>query len=81
MFNQSNDGIHWKPVDKKSPITYSGGGSSTGWGFDLSGKLYSLIQNEDGDQSGWGSRFAISNNDSIANWTFTQSKSSPYLVK
>jgi hypothetical protein len=60
---------------------YAGGGSQAGWSFDLSGNLVSLMQNEGGDQSGWGSRLAFAEHDSIGNWTFSNAESNPYLLK
>ena len=33
-----------------------GGISEVGWGVDLNGILYGVGRNEDGDDSGWGSR-------------------------
>jgi hypothetical protein len=35
MLNKTTDGINWEPVEKSHPISYVGGGSELGWGFDL----------------------------------------------
>lgn len=31
LFNKSNDGINWEPVDAEKPISYVGGTTETGW--------------------------------------------------
>jgi hypothetical protein len=58
MLNKSKDGVNWEPVDKDEPVSYVGGGSELGWGFDLQGHFWGVVRNEDGDESGWGSRVA-----------------------
>lgn len=63
MFNQSRDGISWEPVNTGIPSVYNGGGTEATFGFDLQGKLFSLIKNEIGDDSGWGSRLAVASHD------------------
>ena len=63
MFNKSDDGVNWEPVDAHNPSVYNGGGTAAAWGYDLQGNLYSLIENAIGDESGWGSRLAVAHHD------------------
>ena len=55
-FNKSIDGINWEPADAENVISYTGGISEVGFAFDLEGNLFGVGRNEDGDNSGWGSR-------------------------
>lgn len=70
MLNTSNDGLNWEPVQSEIPVSYVGGGSEVGWNFDLNGNFYGVIRNEDGDESGWGSRIAFAPSSALGNWTF-----------
>jgi len=68
MLNKSSDGVNWEPVDKNHPVSYIGGGSELGWMFDLQGHFWGVIRNEDGDESGWGSRVAHGYPGKVAHW-------------
>ena len=45
----------------------SGGITEVGFAFDLSGNLWGVGRNEDGDDSGWGSRIFYADNDQLDN--------------
>jgi len=47
---------------------YRGGASEVGWTFDLEGTFWGVLRNEDGDDSGWGSRIARAKAGDIGNW-------------
>merc|ERR1712131_574709 len=55
-FNKSSDGVNWEPVNSENEVPYRGGISEIGWAFDLDGNIWGVGRNEDGDDSGWGSR-------------------------
>ena len=54
FFNCSTDGITWQPAGRE--WTYYGGLTELGWYYDLAGNVWGVGRNEDGDDSGWGSR-------------------------
>jgi len=54
FINRTKNGFDWEPVGKG--LFYHGGITEVGFGFDLSGNLWGVGRNEDGDYSGWGSR-------------------------
>lgn len=57
FFNKSDDGRTWTPISSKASPFSLGGISEVGWAVDdESGVLYGVGRNEDGDDSGWGSR-------------------------
>ena len=81
MFNKSSDGINWTPVDSENPVSYVGGGSELGWSFDLQGHFWGVIRNEDGDESGWGSRVAHGFPEKPSKWHFSSEKSDPSIIE
>ena len=56
FFNKSDDGRTWTPISSKTSPFSLGGISEVGWAVDNTGVLYGVGRNEDGDDSGWGSR-------------------------
>ena len=81
MLNKTTDGVNWEPVEKSHPISYVGGGSELGWGFDLKGDFYGVIRNEDGDSSGWGRRVVSAKNSALGEWKTDSSKSLPDIIE
>lgn len=81
MFNKSLDGVNWEPVDPNHPVTYIGGASEVGWMFDLLGHFWGVLRNEDGDESGWGSRIAHAEPGDYGNWNFNSEKSDPTIYE
>ena len=57
FFNCSTDGIMWQPAGRE--WTYYGGLTELGWYYDLAGNVWGVGRNEDGDDSGWGSRLGF----------------------
>uniref|UniRef100_A0A0G4GHS2 Uncharacterized protein n=1 Tax=Chromera velia CCMP2878 TaxID=1169474 RepID=A0A0G4GHS2_9ALVE len=58
-------GVAGQPPSK--PLwKYSGGASEAPFAFDLEGNLYSVLRNEDGDGSGWGSRTVVESREKVA---------------
>ena len=57
FFNCSTDGITWQPAGRE--WTYYGGLTELGWYYDLAGNVWGVGRNEDGDDSGWGSRLGF----------------------
>jgi hypothetical protein len=61
---------------------YRGGVSELGWAFTLDGELWSVMRNEDGDDSGWGSRIGKAKPESMGNWElFPKDKSDPNIYE
>lgn len=56
-FNYSTDGVNFKSILSNGSWVYHGGISEVGFTFDDNGDLYAVGRNEDGDESGSGSRF------------------------
>jgi len=79
FLNCSNDGIHWSPAGTE--VVYHGGLTEVGWYYDLAGNMWGVARNEDGDDSGWGSRtfFAPSNN--LSDWRWTKEQSDPWIYE
>jgi hypothetical protein len=69
-FSQSTDGINWQPVNPAKPNIYQGGVSEVGFEFTKSGDLFSVMRNEDGDNSGFGSLVGTSTNWGAGDWQF-----------
>ena len=49
-----------------------GGISEIGWAFDLDGNIWGVGRNEDGDDSGWGSRIFSAPAKDLSDWTWTE---------
>lgn len=73
FLNKSVDGIDWEPVGAE--IVYHGGLTELGFYFDLEGNMWGVGRNEDGDDSGWGSRTFFASKDDLSNWQFTSNES------
>ena len=71
-FNKSSDGINWEPVNPENEVTYRGGISEIGWAFDLDGNIWGVGRNEDGDDSGWGSRIFSATAEDLSHWSWTE---------
>ena len=69
IFKYSTDGENWQNVGGKDYI-YQGGVSEVSWDFDLSGKIWAVTRNEDGDSSGFGSHLAYADAADISAWHF-----------
>ena len=54
----SGDGVHWSAPGGRSSVVYRGGVSEAAFEFDSSGRLWAVMRNEDGDESGFGSLLA-----------------------
>lgn len=82
FFNTTTDGVHWTPVNTSQGFVYSGGVSEVGWTFDLAGNLWAVLRNEDGDDSGWGSRIAFAQSTSLGDWAlFPGNVSDEYIYE
>jgi len=79
FLNRSQDGLNWSPVGKT--IVYNGGISEVGWYFDLQGNMWGVGRNEDGDESGWGSRTFRADKDDLSNWKWTNQTSNPWIFE
>lgn len=82
FLNESTDGWNWQPVSPDAPVVYQGGVSEVGWAFDLSGTFTGVLRNEDGDDSGWGSRIATAASHSLGDWAlYPKNESDPYIYE
>jgi len=70
FFNFSSDGVTWNPLPDSTAegVTYTGGINEIGWHFDLFGNVWGVGRNENGDESGWGSRMFRADATSPSNW-------------
>ena len=63
------DGVTWTPIAADPGYVYRGGGSEMDFTLDDAGNLLSIIRNEAGDETGWGSLVCRADAASIADWT------------
>jgi hypothetical protein len=64
----TRDGRHWSPLDPRHPNVYVGGGSEADFTLDDSGRLYAVMRNEAGDDSGFGSEICVAEPGALAAW-------------
>jgi len=79
FLNKSEDGVSWEPVG--SEVVYHGGLTELGFNFDLEGNMWGVGRNEDGDESGWGSRTFFASIDNLSNWQFISNESNPWIYE
>lgn len=78
LFEESSDGISWKPVgNSESSTVYRGGICEVSFEFTLNGDLIAIGRNEDGDATGFGSQLFYAKKGSLGDWISLQS-SIPY---
>jgi hypothetical protein len=64
----SDDGFAWHPFQAGRKAVYRGGGSEAAFSSDDDGNLYSVVRNEAGDQSGFGSSICAAPSSDWGNW-------------
>ena len=79
FLNMSTDGINWQPVGQE--VIYHGGLTEVGFYFDLEGNVWGVARNEDGDESGWGSRTFFASQDDLSSWNFVTEESDPWIYE
>jgi hypothetical protein len=62
------DGYEWRPLQVGEATVYRGGGSETAFTSDDDGNLYTVVRNEAGDDSGWGSSVCFAPAAEWTNW-------------
>jgi hypothetical protein len=67
----TTDGRHWLPADPAHPVVSRGGGSETDFALLQDGSLFGVIRNEEGDESGWGSKLCRAPKDALGKWDCT----------
>jgi hypothetical protein len=65
----TNDGIHWRPVDPKRPIVYTGQCGETDFAFRPNGSLVTACQTEEVDKLGWGAKVCTAPARHTSHWT------------
>ena len=65
------DGRHWQPADPAHPVVSRGGGSETDFALLPGGSLFGVIRNEEGDETGWGSKLCRATAGALGAWTCT----------
>ena len=65
----SSDGIHWRPVDPKRPIVYTGQCGETDFAFRPNGSLVTACQTEEVDKLGWGAKVCTAPATHTSHWT------------
>jgi hypothetical protein len=65
------DGRHWLPADPAHPVVSRGGGSEADFALVPGGSLFGVIRNEEGDESGWGSKLCRATGAALGAWTCT----------
>jgi hypothetical protein len=63
------DGRTWTPVDPSQRTVYMGGGSESDMAIGDDGTLFSIIRNEAGDETGWGSLVCRAPAGDLASWS------------
>jgi hypothetical protein len=77
FFTRSTDGVTWEPVSGTGDgVVYTGGVSEAAFEFDAQGDLWSVLRNEDGDTTGFGSHVCVAKKESLGSWSCTP-KSDP----
>ncbi len=66
-FMFTDDGETWEPVEG-GPVVYNGGCSESSWELDLDGRLWAVLRNEDGDDTGFGSLLCTAPPGQLAPW-------------
>ncbi len=66
---RSADGRSWESYDPAHPVVYAGGGSEADFAVGDDGRLYGVIRNEAGDETGWGSKVCRAEPGALARWT------------
>jgi len=79
FFNRSENGVDWSPVETDS--VYTGGLTEVGFAFDLAGNLWGVGRNEDGDESGWGSRSFFAPHTNLSDWRFFSNESDQIIYE
>jgi hypothetical protein len=64
----TDDGRKFRPASGKSAVVSEGGGSEAYFALDQAGKLFSVIRNEAGDDTGFGSKICSAPSEDIAHW-------------
>lgn len=69
LFEESSDGINWKPVgNNTSSAVYRGGICEVSFEFTKAGDLVAIGRNEDGDSTGFGSQLFYARKDNLGKW-------------
>lgn len=66
---KSNDGETWEPAVPGQPVVQTGGGSETDFELLDDGSLIAVTRNEEGDETGWGSKICRARADDLGKWT------------
>lgn len=67
-FLTTRDGRRWDPVEPARRVVYRGGASETDFAFREDGSLVTVLRNEAGDDSGWGSLVCTATAAAPAQW-------------
>jgi hypothetical protein len=65
----SVDGVTWDLENEQIPFVYQGGVSEAAFEFDISGNLWAVTRNEDGDSSGKGAHVCYAPADQLSQWS------------
>lgn len=64
----TSDGFDWRPLRSGQRVVYRGGGTEAAFSSDDDGNLYSVVKNEAGDESGFGSALCAARASDWARW-------------
>jgi hypothetical protein len=64
----TTDGFDWRPLRSGQRVVYRGGGTEAAFSSDEDGNLYSVVKNEAGDESGFGSALCAARASDWARW-------------
>lgn len=65
----TTDGVTFTGWDADRPVVERGGGSETAFAVDGDDRLWAVVRNESGDDSGWGSKLCYSPPGDYSDWT------------
>jgi len=69
LFEQSRDGLTWKPAGECGSVVYKGGICEVAFEFTSAGDLVAVGRNEDGDASGFGTQLFFASSQDLSSWT------------
>lgn len=65
----TQNGVDWAGVDPQKPVVSRGGGSETDFALADDGTLFGIIRNEEGDETGFGSKVCRAPAGKLAEWS------------
>lgn len=65
----TDDGITWRGANPARPVVSRGGGSEMDFTLGDDGRLFAIVRNEAGDETGWGSKVCTAPAGDVSAWS------------